>query len=762
MIKGDTSDKKEIFKSKNKENKMNKNSTLMNKEIPEKYISKNTKDMQSKITIKESKKIKKKNIEIKCRKNILKTNDEFKKKGINSKDRKSTPKLKKSPKRERSREKSLKKEELKSETMIPKAKINIPIFDDSKSEDLVTIENYINNKKKELQSNKISLSDYIKKVDVDNEQIFKYLENMLNDNINKFFQLYKKEFFKLTLDQRIKIQNKILEIKNIQIPDIIKKNFVQETKIENIFYNILSSLIDIKKGTKEKINDVFIKNNVYFEEKIDLIIPYKYGVKELQFYCLLNDLFFYFQNGDIDLNKKYSIFLKLKMFITHIKEIKENLILKCNYLINILCLYLKNEYIDLEIFMKIIYTCLPFDKKVANDAFQKLKKQQKGESISIYINGISFENYEEALTGEEKMILENLDKTVKIELLSKHINWYLDNLFLPDFESENYMLCICFPENTKYNCFNSEEMKESVDKFFNIMMSSPPMKQAMIIDSIANKYKYFFNNEDILKEFNDNVHIAPLPFSNYYGHLDKKSFDIYINASYKTDNEFIKILDKYNQFFMSKAHLFKSASQIYLRMFNNNINIKTSIKNAYNFKNEENYINQIINNTEKIINIQAKINSPNISLNSIINEYGELLELSLFGYKYNILFFKSIIFILSESSWNTSPENFYENFCNSMLNNKFETLELLCKEPFLKKLLEFYDFSKKENAYNNFVITKDSKGITSYYINKSKTHYGLREINRGRKINEQISIEDIKKNIEKRRKNNDSNDKSIN
>ena len=48
-----------------------------------------------------------------------------------------------------------------------------------------------------------------------------------------------------------------------------------------------------------------------------------------------------------------------------------------------------------------------------------------------------------------------------------------------------------------------------------------------------------------------------------------------------------------------------------------------------------------------------------------------------------------------------SPEKFYDEFSKTMLDNNTEKLENLCKEPFLKKLFEFYDFSKKEKNYKN-------------------------------------------------------------
>ena len=146
---------------------------------------------------------------------------------------------KKSQKSERSREKSLKREKekmeekevkkeklqkkgkkvvkSKKEKKVEKAKIEekekkekkeegskinivIPSLDDSNLNESLSIEEYISNKKSDLNSGNIDLETYINKNDIDHEQIYKYLENILASDINKFFDIYKKHYFKLTLD----------------------------------------------------------------------------------------------------------------------------------------------------------------------------------------------------------------------------------------------------------------------------------------------------------------------------------------------------------------------------------------------------------------------------------------------------------------------------------------------------------------------------------------------------------------------------------
>ena len=150
----------------------------------------------------------------------------------------------------RSREKSL--ENYRKEKMTEKFDkpiIKIPVLDDSKSEDPKTIKDYIIDIKKD---------------------------------INVFYKIYKKEFFKLSIEQRILLQNKFQGINNIDIPEFIKNNMVTtNNNIEKIFINIVRELIKIKEVNINNIEKVFLNNNIIFEEEIDIKIPNKYGSKEL-------------------------------------------------------------------------------------------------------------------------------------------------------------------------------------------------------------------------------------------------------------------------------------------------------------------------------------------------------------------------------------------------------------------------------------------------------------------------------------------------
>ena len=117
------------------------------------------------------------------------------------------------------------------------------------------------------------------------------------------------------------------------------------------------------------------------------------------------------------------------------------------------------------------------------------------------------------------------------------------------------MLCSRYPYNNTFNYFYmDEDIGKLVDNFFHLIISSPPMKQAMIIDSESSKFKYLFDNKEILRELEDNIHYVILPFENYYGFTDKKSFDLYINVLIKYNSNFLLTLCRFELFFISKVH----------------------------------------------------------------------------------------------------------------------------------------------------------------------------------------------------------------
>ena len=109
-----------------------------------------------------------------------------------------------SQKKIRSRNQSIQKD--KEIQKANRSRIKIPIYDDSDKNEPETIKDYIYRNKKDLHSGKISLLNYIKKIDIDHEQIFIFLKDVLKKDIKLFFKIYENEFFKLSLEQRNQLQ----------------------------------------------------------------------------------------------------------------------------------------------------------------------------------------------------------------------------------------------------------------------------------------------------------------------------------------------------------------------------------------------------------------------------------------------------------------------------------------------------------------------------------------------------------------------------
>ena len=159
----------------------------------------------------------------------------------------------------RSRNESMENEKkIKKES---RPKIKIPIYDDSNKTEAEIIEDYINHNKEDLNSGKINLQTYISKNDIDNEQIFIYLTDVLKKDAKQFCRIYEDQFFKLTLDQRDQLLIKLQDIKDIVMPEYITRNTLKEIGIEKTFINILKGLKNIspKDLSIENIKKVFWK-----------------------------------------------------------------------------------------------------------------------------------------------------------------------------------------------------------------------------------------------------------------------------------------------------------------------------------------------------------------------------------------------------------------------------------------------------------------------------------------------------------------------
>lgn len=641
---------------------------------------------------------------------------------VREKARKKSRSTTKEIKRERSRENSLIKNIEK--------KIKIKIIDDSNSKEPTTIKNYLQQNKNDYKKEKITLQEYIIKNDVDQEYIYLFLENLLKSDTKEFYRLYSKEQFKLALTDRLKLQSKFQN--NSDIPKIISNNIITHDNIKKIYINILSNINEVINDIIDiqQIKDIFINNKVYFEEEIDFKVPNKHGSIELKYYSLLSDIFYYFDNNLICLESKIEVFFCLEPFIKEMEKLENDELICCsNLLINILYMFLDNKNIDLSLFNKIAKSCLPFDIDIANNTLKKFVGRAK-----IKINGVLLNKTNCLLKdGTEIITFEQEKMKKKIETQAKNINWYLGNSLFLEFLSDSFMLCVRYPFNTNFNYFlMDQDIKNSVENFFQLIISSPSMKQAMIIDRESSQFKYLFDNKEILKEFENNTHYVVLPFENYFGFTDKKSMDIYINILIKYNTNFILTLTRFELFFISKAHEFKHASSIYLRLFNNKINIKTPTKSLKKFKAERSYIKKIFyNSKEKLIKATINCSKNSQEFKEEFSEYGDLLEISLFGQKLNKIFLKTIIFCLTESSWKLSPTDFYYEYSCNMNKTKSENIKELCNGNFLNKLYQYFDFQDKDKYYENLLISKSTNynnSLDYQFISiERKSHEGFKK-----------------------------------
>ena len=565
-----------------------------------------------------------------------------------------------------------------------------------------TIKNYVNSRKSTIQKEQILLEKYVEKIDVDDANIKSLLDLLLNDkNPGKFYDIYEKFLFQLSINDRLYYQSKINSRKDLS--EFIKKNFINVKEMKIIFKNIC---IDIINTDVNNIKNIFEKNGVYFIKKIYNIIPNKLGTNEFQYYCLLNDIFYYFDDNRVSFDNKKEIFSIYEPIIVSLDELNDyEIITIFNYLVNILYIYLDQTNINMLILYKIVNSCLPFNQNKAKSLLLYLK-QKKRKFLKIN-NKYPYE-YDEIQVKENDMIYLEINK-IAIKIEAKNVNWNFHEIeFEINLKSGLFMFCIRYPYNCKYNYFTiNEKIDKSLDSLFNKMINSDPVKVAMMSDVEANNFEYLFQNKDILNEFKDNIHLVVFPFENYHGYSDKKSFDIYLNIYINLENDLFKVFQIFESFLISKCHEYKNCSRIYMRIFGNS-ELKTP---RISFSSKE--LEKRINESSSIIS-SSSANYPKDSVifKKSTNEYGESFEIALFGYKVEILFLKSIIFCLDESSWDLKSTLFYEEFKKTMIYKNPIKIEEECKKGLAKLIYQFFDFSKRNNLSGNIIINNKSYNLS--------------------------------------------------
>lgn len=181
-------------------------------------------------------------------------------------------------------------------------------------------------------------------------------------------------------------------------------------------------------------------------------------------------------------------------------------------------------------------------------------------------------------------------------------------------------------------------------------------------------------------------------------------------------------------FLISKIHEFRHRSRIFLRTFN--ISGKKTLSKKFNAT-----IKKWIEESKKIIIGSSKNYHQNSSIfKESTNEFGESFEIALFGYKLEILFLKSIIFCLSESTWDSNNSEFYEKFNDTMKFNGFIDLKDECKEGLLKDINDAFHYSPRSKYTVNVIIeNKSSNSIENinsrFFIIPRESHYIYKDEN---------------------------------
>ena len=624
----------------------------------------------------------------------------------------------------RNESKKIKSERKNSKKNLKEKEFIITIIDESNQIEISTIQEFLETSKKRLEKEEISLEDYLEKNDIDDKNIVKYLSNLQQDGeINKFISKYENYQFRINANDRKKFQEYLSKIE--QIPLSISKNIIINYSIRDIFIDICSKLLLLEDDNVsiKNIDKIYKTNNVFFERPIDFKIPNKYGTNEIQYYSLLSDIYYYFNQNNskkkIPIIQRYHIFSILEEYILEMKNINDKeLISQFNYLINILYIYLENESINLKELKYIVLSCLPFNEKIANETITILKNKKL--NFKFFINGKDIKCFYDNIKDNDIITIVNEYLKIKIEIEAKYINWYLRENFIIILYEDCFMLTVRYPYNCKYNYFTmNSDINNAMKELFAKMIKSIIVKQAMLIYSEESKYKYVFDNDSILNEIEINTHLVYLPFDNYYGYCDKKSFNIYMNISIKQKNNLMETLSQYHLFLISKCHEFKHASLIYMKIYDENNLIKTPEIKFSEFKKHKKYIEINDNSNNILSNFTIDYHKNSNNFEKTMSEYGNLFEYALFGYKLNMIYLKVMTFCLTKNAWNSTSSEFYKNINKRIKDKRIEKIETICKEGILNLIYKYFDFQKRDDYYSNSLL----ENKTSNFIDRNNCLY---------------------------------------
>ena len=591
-------------------------------------------------------------------------------------------------------------------------------------------------KEKKIWNENKSFKDFqieklVKSIQIIPELNYHFLNTIINDDIDKFFDYYKFFQFTFSASQRKEFQNKIKDKCNLPI---IINNFIPDTitDVKEILINLCNSIAKVEcyqPNFLENLKQAFISNHVYSEAKFKSFIPVKYGNRELKLNKLIFEIvdFFYneypmnFESNDEKENKliedKCAMFLKFKPIFDNFKlyDNDDELISVFNYLFNSIFVYFhsEEEFRDYLLFKNIILCCMPFELKKAKTFFNELKKNVR--EGRVFINDIDLKEYDiEKINAESNVCF----KEKNINVICKDINCYLDSMeFKQYLKGNHFMLCFRYPKLTKINyLYINDDIRDRYNELFKKIMKSKTMKQAMNIDSEAKQFKYPFDNDAILNEVENNCYLVPLPATNYFGISDRVDFSIYLNSFINTSS-FDKIFIDIDCMTKSKCHEIKHVYRIYMNIYKPEIELKTpEIKYKKLKTNEltkESY-NFLKTKEDIILEIYSSKNLLNKEVDQL--DYGDLLEFAINGKKQNVYFLLNSLFCLSENSWEMDKGDFMVNYFKKCFKTKF-TFKKEADNKFINEIIKYFNFSTGSTFSNTAITSKSSSKEVSKEFN---------------------------------------------
>ena len=637
---------------------------------------------------------------------------------------------------------SIEKEEKNFEKMLQKRKTDFEIDDTESDSNLIIINpisNYVNKKREEWEKNKssvdFSMEGFSKSISIISEFNYEFLQTLIKNSLDEFYNYYKFYQFTLTAIQRKQFQ-KIIKDK-CDLP-IIKNNFIPDsiTDIKEILVKLCNSLIKIdcyKTDSLEKLKQTFIDNSVYSEDKFNSSIPVKYGSRELKINKLIFEIvdFFYAKfsmNALIDdknevelISQKIETFKSFKPIFEKMELYAndEELIKVFNYLFNSIYVLFNSEKNkrNYTIFNEIITCCMPFELEKAKKFLSELK-----ENIfegSVYIENIDITEFDiENIKADSKIQF----KEKNINVFCKDINCYLTPTDFKDYlEGDKFMFCFRFPKMAEINyLYINNEIRNNYKELFKTIMKSKTMRQAMNIDKEAKLFKYPFDDDLILNEVEKECYLVPLPAKNYFGISDRAYYSIYLNSYIDTSSGFQQIFIDIDSIIKSKCHELKHIYRIYMNIYNPKIELKTPEIHYKSLKH-----NDLIKNIYSFFQTKEEIISKIYSSKSVpANEvdeldYGDLLEFAINGKKQNVFFISNSLFCLSEKSWKLTKGDFMVKYFKTCFEKSFQ-FQKVKNNNFINSIIKFFGMETGLKIANSTDINKSSAKKVS---NDSNTIY---------------------------------------